>query len=238
MKFLTYSISVPGKKSPTRKRENQDRVLCRQLDVNGSQGALLVVADGMSSSPYGGSVAKWIVEQHLANDAIAFADGSDPADELRACLNQLHEQFHKEFSGEGMEDFLASGASLSVCLLHKNAAECLWAGDSPIYVSRKTDAGYETEKITRPDHDPMGCLTNCFGAGTPFDIRHRRVSLSSGDIITVASDGPAIDEQVLNGIYQKLDFSKAALEEMIRISARGHFWDDLSIVAGQVAAVV
>ncbi|MEI6809609.1 MAG: protein phosphatase 2C domain-containing protein [bacterium] len=233
MKFSTFSISVAGKKSPTRRPENQDRVLCRTLDVVGDQGMLLVVADGMSSSPYGGSLAKWVVETHLAKDAIAFVEGHNPADDLQSYLKQLHAQFLKEFSGEGMEDFLASGASLSVALLHHDAADCLWAGDSPMYVSRRTAAGYDTEKVTLPDHDPFGCLTNCFGAGTAFDIRHKRMDLSPGDIITVASDGPRIDEQVLSSIYQDYSFSKAALEHMVNISARGHFWDDLSIVSGQ-----
>ncbi|MEI6972784.1 MAG: protein phosphatase 2C domain-containing protein [bacterium] len=233
MKLSTRSISAPGKKLPTRRRENQDRVLCRPLEVNGNQGVLMVVADGMSSSPYGGSVARWLVELHLANDGITFLDGCATADVLRSYLNQLHKHFLKEFSEEGMEDFLASGASLSVSLLHHDMADCLWAGDSPIYVSRKTASGYSTEKLADADHDPMGCLTNCFGAGTAFDLHHKCVHISAGDIVTVASDGPAIDEQVLSSIYQEYSFSKAALEHMVNISARGHFWDDLSIVAGQ-----
>mgnify|MGYP001614755403 CR=1 FL=1 len=187
----------------------------------------------MSSSVFGGSVARWLVEQHIAEDTIAFSEEHNPADDLRAYLNRLHALFCREFSEDGMEDLLASGATMSVGLLHYDAAECLWAGDSPIYVSRKSVSGYETEKITRPDHDPFGRLTNCFGAGSKFDLRQRSVRISSGDIITVASDGPAIAEQVLDGIYQKHSFSKAALEEMIRISAWGCFWDDLSIAAGQ-----
>lgn len=72
--------------------------------MGGSQGVLLVVVDGMSSSPFGGSVARWVVEQHLATDKIAFEAGLAADHALRVYLRQLHEQFHEEFAGEGMED--------------------------------------------------------------------------------------------------------------------------------------
>ncbi len=62
----------------------------------------------------------------------------------------------------------------------KCPADCLWAGDSPIYVSRKNTKGFDTEMISRGDHDAHGRLTNCFGAGTPFSLRHRRLDISCG----------------------------------------------------------
>ena len=233
MEFSTFSISIPGKKSPANRSENQDRVLCRTLDVNGSQGVLLVVADGITSCPFGGSVARWIVERHLAQDSFPFAEGQDPADSLRSYLNQLHKDFYVEFAAPGMEGFLDSGATLSVALLHHAVAACLWAGDSPIYLSRRTAVGYETELITTPDHDPHGRLRNCFGAGSPFNLRHRHLSLACGDVITITSDGLSIDEYTLSHIYQENGVSTATLEQMVHLSARGHFWDELSVVASQ-----
>ena len=76
-------------------------------------------------------------------------------------------------------------------------------------------------------------MTNCFGGGSPFDLRHRRLQLAQGDIVTVASDGVAVDELTLSHVYRTKAFTKAALKEMISLSTRGQFWDDLSIAVGQ-----
>lgn len=233
MQFSTLSITAPGKKPSRQRVDNQDRVLCRPLDVSGSQGVLLSVADGISGCPYGGSVARWIVEQHLAKDAVAFPAGRDPADALRAYLEKINAEFYAEANTRGIDGFSDSGASLAVSLLHHSAADCFWAGDSPIFISRKTSSGYDTEMISTPDHGTGGQLTNCFGGGSPFDLRHRRLRLAHGDIITVASDGVAVDEYTLSHVYRTKAFTKAALDQMIRLSSRGQFWDDLSIAASQ-----
>jgi serine/threonine protein phosphatase PrpC len=229
--FSTYSMSVVGRKPWAKHTENQDRVLCRAVDIHGDQGAILVVADGITKCPFGGSVARWVVEQHLAKDNIAFADG-DPADCLHGYLNRLHSQFYAEFSS-GPDGFLDSGASLSVALLLRDTAYCLWAGDSPIYISRRTVAGFDTELISRPDQDSAHRLTNAFGAGSPFELRVRRLSISRGDIVTITSDGVAIDEWTLSCIYRENTLLKVAIEKMIRSSTRGRSWDDLTVAVGQ-----
>ena len=89
------------------------------------------------------------------------------------------------------------------------------------------------EMISTPDHSTGGQLTNCFGGGSPFELRHRRLQLAHGDIITVASDGVAVDEHTISHVYRTKAFTKAALDQMIRLSSRGQFWDDLSVAAGQ-----
>ena len=130
---------------------------------------------------------------------------------------------------------LSSGASLSVVLLHGQEADCLWAGDSPIYHSRKTKKGYDTQSLTRPDHDRQGHLTNCFGAHTPFSLHHNTVQLSPDDIVTITSDGILVDDYTLGRIYHSHPFGAPTLNEMLRISRRPPFWDDLRVVAGKAS---
>lgn len=235
MTYVTYAVSVTGKKAPGRRPDNQDRVLSRTIDVSGTEAALLVVADGVTTCPFGGSVARWVVERHLAVDTIPFVPGVAPLESLQVYLKDLHAHFYAEFAA-GPEGFTDSGASLSLALLHHGVADCLWAGDSPIYASKKHAKGFTTEMISRPDQDVQRRLTNVFGAGSPFDLRHRRIDLSEGDIVTVTSDGVTVDEDSLSGIFGTKGLSRAALDELVRLSTRGRCWDDISVVAGQFRA--
>jgi serine/threonine protein phosphatase PrpC len=218
----------------TRHQENQDRVLCRPLELGGSHGAVLAVADGITSTPYGGSVARWIIERHLARDELPLSGGMEGRlpETMSSYLRDLYRLFQDELSD--IDGFLDSGASLSVSVIWNGRAECFWAGDSPIFLSRRREKGtYESEQISRPDRDPFGRLVNCFGARTPFDLRHQSQSLGSGDIVTVVSDGVAIDPIRLDQIYEGDTPLRAAVEQMITESKRGAFWDDLSVSVGR-----
>jgi len=45
-----------------------------------------------------------------------------------------------------------------------------------------------------------------------------------------------VDDYTLGRIYHSHPFGTPALQEMLRISRRPPFWDDLSIVAGKALA--
>ena len=233
MNYSTAQISEAGRKAPPRRIENQDRVLCRELKVGDVAGLLLVVADGISRCPSGGSVANWLVANHLAEDPIDFPSGTEPVWALKSYLDHLSVQFRDEFAAPEFEGMLRSGCTLSVVLVHGRQADCLWAGDSPVYHSRPVKKGFETQLLTRPDHDREGCLTNCFGAYSHFALHHCRVQLEDSDIVTLASDGIAVDDYTLGRIYKDQGFGPLALQEMLRISRRGKFWDDLSVAAAK-----
>lgn len=235
MKFSTCQITEGGRKPSTRRTENQDRILSRELPIGDESGLLLVVADGVSQTPNGGSVANWLVEKRLREDTIEFPPGREPFLSLKDYLENLYIQFKAEFATPEYEGLLNSGASLSVVLLHDQVADCLWAGDSPIYHSRKTKKAYETQLMTRPDHDRSGRITNCFGANLPFNLHHCCVQLSADDIVTITSDGILVDDFTLGNIYKAHAFGTPAMQEMLRISRKAPFWDDLSIVAGKVS---
>ena len=235
MKFSTCQITEGGRKPSTRRTENQDRILSRELPIGVASGLLLVVADGISQTPNGGSVANWLVEKHLKEDTIDFPPSREPVLSLKDYLDNLNIQFKSEFATPEYEGMLNSGASLSVVLIHNQVADCLWAGDSPIYHSRKTKKTYETQLLIRPDHDRSGRITNCFGANLPFNLHHCCVQVAAGDIITLTSDGILVDDFTLGRIYHSHPFGTPALQEMLRISRRPPFWDDLSIVAGKAS---
>ena len=63
-----------------------------------------------------------------------------------------------------------------------------------------------------------------------------RMARPDADVVTIASDGIAVDEYTLGNIYNGKGFGPLALQEMLRISRRGKYWDDLSIVAGKTAS--
>jgi serine/threonine protein phosphatase PrpC len=233
MKFTTCQITEGGRKPSTRRTENQDRILSRALPAGDGARVLLVVADGVSQTPNGGSVANWLVEKRLKEDSIEFPPDREPVLSLKNYLENLYIQFKAEFASPEYEGMLDSGASLSVVFLHDQVADCLWAGDSPIYHSRKTKKTYETQLLTRPDHDRSGRITNCFGANLPFNLHHCAVHLAVDDIVTITSDGILVDDYTLGRIYHSHPFGIPALQEMLRISRRPPFWDDLSIVAGK-----
>jgi len=236
MNFSTIHISEAGRKAPPRRIENQDRVLCRELPIGTAAGLLLVVADGISRCPSGGSVANWLVAKHLQEDILDFSPQTEPALVLKGYLESLKARFSSEFAAPEYEGLLRSGCTLSVVLIQDQQADCLWAGDSPIYHSRPVKKGFESRLLTRPDHDREGCLTNCFGAYSHFSLHHCRVQLEDADIVTLVSDGIAVDEFTLGTIYKSNGFGSMALQEMLRISRRGKFWDDLSIAAARVTA--
>ncbi len=219
-------MSVGGRKH----KENQDRALARAMSWSPSPLYLLAVADGISSCRYGASVARYIVERHLQTDAI-FQQGDKPiGDQLRAYLTALNRSFHDEFSD--MEDMQASGASLSIAVLSVDTADCLWAGDSPIYISRQRAGGYDTEMILRPDKKD-NALTDHFGGAAPFDLKHVRLTLRLGDILTITSDGAVHDADLLSDAYARHGFTAAVLDEIRDRAYRSPTCDDISVAACQ-----
>ena len=62
-----------------------------------------------------------------------------------------------------------------------------------------------------------------------------RMARPDADVVTIASDGIAVDGYTLGNIYNGKGFGPLALQEMLRISRRGKYWDDLSVASAKVA---
>ena len=119
--------------------ENQDRLIMRALSsqlVN-QRVYIIGVADGISQCSFGASVARWIIEKHLAVDAIFKVAGKPIGSQFENYLRELYGIFQNEFSD--FEDMLSSGATLSAASASGRHADCFWAGDF-------TDLLFSTDK--------------------------------------------------------------------------------------------
>ena len=211
--------------------ENQDRIIMRALSsqlVN-QRVYIIGVADGISQCSFGASVARWIIEKHLAVDAIFKVAGKPIGSQFENFLRELYGIFQNEFSD--FEDMLSSGATLSAASASGRHADCFWAGDSPIYYSQLTNEGYLTKRISKPDIDRNGLLTDCFGANAEFRLQHQGVEMNSGCILTITSDGAALDAYLLSRLYDTLGFDEAVTEEVMSHSLASQYADDVSFVA-------
>ena len=79
-----------------------------------------------------------------------------------------------------------SAASLSVAVVHGDGADCYWAGDSPIYISRQAAQGFESELTFQLDKAAGNVLTDHFGGAAPFKLKHQHLTLAVGDILPTA----------------------------------------------------
>ena len=102
---------------------------------------------------------------------------------------------------------------------------------SPIYYSQLTNEGYLTKRISKPDIETNGLLTDCFGARAEFRLKHQSVEMKNGSVLTLTSDGAALDEYMLNDLYNTLGFDEAVTEEVISRALVSHYADDVSFVA-------
>ena len=91
-----------------------------------------------------------------------------------------------------------------------------------------------TVPLTVPDHDRrLGGLTDWFGAFSTYSLKRKEFIMSSGDILTLTSDGAQCDEHVLSDLYRRNPFAPDTLQQIITAALRHPRSDDVSIVAGR-----
>ncbi len=217
-----FGITRCGKKHS----ENQDCILQRAIDT-GESGTvcLLGVADGISGSAYGGSVARWLFERHIAVDPLFGKPAMPVGRQMESALVDLAEAFRAEFASN--ETMLGSGAAFAVAAVHGDVAECFWAGDVAMYINRGARK-YAGEQITEPDLNRFRELTNWFGKA-PSSPHHVTVTLDKGDVLTIASDGANIDQYVLQEFYRKHGPGKSTLKTIVELALRSPRADDVSL---------
>ena len=195
------SVQIPGRKQGTKAMENQDRLLIRCMQDGDDEVILLGVSDGISQCSYGGSVARWIIERHLATDEW-FKPGDSIGEALPSYLSALYQTFQAEFVD--FPDMLDSGATVSVAAIHGEDITCCWVGDSPIFLLTKTDKSYIAQLISRPDLERVtGKLSDCFGKSAPCVFKTATLKASPGCVLVVATDGAKLDEGLLAGTLEQ-----------------------------------
>lgn len=221
--FTMYGITRCGKKHS----ENQDYIFHRTIET-GENGTvyLLGVADGISGSAYGGSVARWLIDRQLAQLPLFDQPTQSVGAQLEQTLHDLAAAFSNEFAEN--ETMLGSGAAFAVAAVHEGEAECFWAGDVAIYLNRGTKK-FAGSQISEPDLNRLRELTNHFGKS--FSPHHATVPISKGDVMTIASDGANIDQYVLQEYYRKHGVGQSTLTMIAELALRSPRADDVSLVA-------
>ncbi len=212
--------------------ENQDRVVARPRSQT-SPFSLIAVADGISSCAFGGSVARWVVERHLATDDVPLLPDVDLETVFRNYLATLNEQFRVEFAD--LPEMLQSGACLSMAVNRADETHCFWVGDAPIYETQQRNGCYITRMISRPDALDERSVTDWFGGTSPFELKHVQVSREA-EIVTITSDGAIHDAKMLNSAYEEFGFTHAVAEAVREESLRNPQADDVSLVAMRISS--
>ena len=213
-------------------RENQDRIVLRELgpSESPSSACLIAVVDGASCSAFAASLARWIADLHLAVDPVFDAAQADTAQSLAAYLNGLHGQFVEEF--EDIDEMLQSAASISLAVIHAATADVLWTGDSPVFWTTGGVGNRKTTRLSTPHNEGRG-LTKCFCGMHPCEFDQVRIPLSDGDIVTVMSDGAIHEETLLSGLFERFGFRQEACREILDEGLSHPHADDVSIAACQ-----
>ncbi len=195
-----------------RRKNNEDRLLIRRFDANGSGSAyLLAVADGMGGVP-GGDLASESAIQYLEAAAGDAAGTTDPRHFLRELFSGANAEIHAY--GEQNPAYSGLGTTLvSLLILHRD----VWAanvGDSRAYLIRDRDIRQLTEDHSLvADQVRSGRMT---GAEAMVSPRRNIITRSLGpaaaaqvDVSSVGSVAPG-DTLLLcsDGLYNMLTASQ------------------------------
>ena len=121
--------------------ENQDCIIHRCLSDD-QTASVIAVADGISGSAFGASVARWLLDKRLSEDDIFDPAKASTERQVEEYLHELRESFRNEF--DDLPEMLSSGASLSLAAFKQSEVHCFWVGDCPIYETVALSEGYET----------------------------------------------------------------------------------------------
>jgi len=229
--FQILQTTQIGRKPPPCIPENQDRVLCRDVSVNGDQQLLIGVADGVTRCPCGGAVAEYLVEKRLAQDSIFHAATAHAKAQLVEYLRGVEAGFYEEFAGRS--EMTQSACTLSVALLQRGRVHALWVGDSPMFVARRNGGAFAVTQISMPDLSGR-LLTDCFGAFSRFHLKEAHADLAPGDVFIVASDGATRDAETLEQLLNAHGVTQSFLRALEQQAGNAEYYDDASIVLAQL----
>ena len=107
---------------------------------------------------------------------------------------------------------------MSIAVICRERADCLWVGDSPVYFSETSHGTMATRLVSVADKMPdRNVLLDCFGALSPFHLKRQTLCMTEEAIVTITSDGATYDESLLTEVYKRLGFQEAVIEEIITV---------------------
>jgi serine/threonine protein phosphatase PrpC len=206
-------------------RENQEDFygFCELTgDVDGIDGLLLVLADGMGAYAGGSLASRTVVEAFV--ESFCYARGP-VATRLLGALRGAERALTEEIIRQG-EKFLEMGATLVAVLWKPGALQWISVGDSSLYLFRRgklkrlnadhsmaplLDAQAANGEITAEEaakHPKRGTLRAALADQkvTLYDLREEAFLLEKGDLLFAASDGlNTVREPELQALLKKSD---------------------------------
>jgi protein phosphatase len=263
-----YGLTDTGKKRP----HNEDQFLIADLNKSmlihqtslshddhtrlfgGSQGQLLMVADGMGGHAEGqraSALALQTLSQYVLNTMHWFyrlpeCPGADLEEELKGALEACQRQL--ETAAEGEPSARRMGTTLTFAYVLWPRLYVVHAGDSRCYLLR----GGRLEQITR-DHtiaqqmvergalapeDAEGSrwshvLWNCIGGGShELNPDVYKADLDVGDSLLLCSDGlsKVVDAKAIREVLSRPESAEAACHELVRMANAEGGPDNITVV--------
>ncbi len=226
------------------RNENQDAFWLEQLD---KQASIAVVCDGMGGV-HGGQEASKLAVSSLK---VSFAHHK-PNEKINNLFDSAIKQCNQIVYNEAQkrEDLSGMGTTLVLALVKEGKAYIGNVGDSRAYhitngsitqitkdhsaVQELVDSGHITERQAKI-HPNKNVITRAIGINNEIDYDYFELSVSSGDIILLCSDGLSnyVDENEIQFEASGGEFDDLAIRLIDLANSRGGT-DNITVTAIQV----
>lgn len=216
---------------------NEDRVLdCPEYQ-------LWAVADGMGGHSHGDAAAAIVVKSLAALAQLQRVDQNRIAE----VLHNANQQIYISTKANGR----TSGTTVAGLHLYDGHALIFWAGDSRIYRLREevltrltrdhslvqdlVDAGFLTDEQAR-SHPQANVITRALGVQSSAEVEFATVSLASGDLFLVCSDGLSglVDDAAMGALL--VSSPANAVDDLIQAALSAGGTDNISAIVISVEA--
>lgn len=233
----TFSITDIGRK----RKLNQDYVYTSEKPV-GSLPNIFIVADGMGGHNAGDYASKYTVETII--NEIAASEEKIPEKILENAIKTANDQLRKQ--ARENTDMVGMGTTVVAATCDGNDLLVANVGDSRLYV-----VGEKIRQITRDhslveemvrmggidratarNHPDKNIITRAVGADEHVDIDFFKVSLLSGELVLMCSDGLTNmleDEEIRMILNGQRDIVEKA-EELVKAANRNGGKDNIAVV--------
>jgi serine/threonine protein phosphatase PrpC len=211
---------------------NQDALATPSEDIDQEKyGICLAVADGITLCPKGGELALEAVK--VVKNYYQFAKNTKPGEEaLDAALEKLWEDFFVKVERDNDDDYLRSGATLTIALIFEKKLYLRHLGDSHCDIFYPNGS---TFRITEEHNTEDGCLLNYFGGELQTAPQQEIMEFPDGSKVILSSDG--VSYFVETDTMQKIGTStnwdaEEMMQEMFALSDQAGSTDDKTVVLG------
>lgn len=194
-------------------------------------GYCLAVSDGITMCPKGGELAEHAIK--IVDFYYEFAEKEDAGEKaLDDALDKLWESFFQSAQKENEQDYLTSGATLTIALILNGKIHLRHLGDSTCDLFLP-DA--KALRVTEEHNTPDGCLINYFGGEIQTKPQEETFDFPKGSKIILSSDGISyfLEAEFMKELANDLKWNvDDIISEMFALSAQAGSVDDRTLVIG------